>query len=215
MITTKHLLFTFLIVCFFASAKSQEAQGQPVKELAIATSNFNSFGVHYKSTLSDNWLVSLSLADISFNYDENSSGLSSSFNMDQLRVVGNFQVGIENQKHLTDKFLTYMGLNLIVGGYFQQDEKDDATLPIEARTLNTYYYQAGIGLSLGGQYELAPGLYIGGRLFPSIVYQHRNQEKYSSYDGVNYDIYNTKNKKVIFDANSNFLTMYLAYRWDK
>ena len=205
--------FLTIVLCSAIIGKSQSTEKTKIREVSLNTSTFESFGMKYKKGLNDKVFFTIALANVNFSFNENKYQTTEDWNNSTISTNANLIIGIEKQKQRSDKFVTYCGANIIAGGYLLRLKDDNPSISEEDRKKINFYYQGGVSLNLGAQYMLADDFYIGGSLSPSITLRQYKQEV-NIYNGDNSweKHYNTSNR-VLFNADSGFLSIYLAYRW--
>lgn len=208
---TYPLILVFILI-FTLNVNAQNELGK--KEIWLSGSSLlnSNVGIQYKSSLSENWYISLSGLNMQVETTNNESSSTLNYPQNFLSIYANFSIGLERRHQISDRFIFLYGPEILFGYQYSHEKTEDPSIPIDYRKNSIETISGGGGIVLGCIFQIKNGFYIGAELHPSIVYKDTFHSNYSSYIS---DMYEYHNSYWDYDMKLSSANISLIYRWDK
>ncbi|MFW5879573.1 MAG: hypothetical protein ACOCUV_01985 [bacterium] len=201
-ICTKITAFILVFSCAFLTLNAQ--QDTIKKEFYISTSSnsLNLFGFQYKTAINPGTYLKISLLDIKLLYTNETPSEVDVYQVNDLDLSFDLNVGIEKRKKITGRLYLFYGLNVILSAELERHKVDNPHIPKADRITREEYYLPGIGFNSGILLKFNDQIGLATEFTPKLNYVYRIR-RLRRTTGLEFD-FDTESIKISF-----------IYTWNK
>ena len=191
---------------------SQESKPGKVKELYLNGNllTFNNFGLQYKSELNNGNFFRIGWVNFYTGFSNLKDGTSPQYNSSDFHFNGDFEIGLEKRKQISERLTFFYGINFLTMTSFNIHKKEDPGMPLDQRSLNDLNLSPGIGFDTGLMFKITGDFSIAAEIMPALLFNYASREEISGTETVK-----DTQTGVSLDFNTQSVLISLVYRWNK
>lgn len=200
----KKLMLGMIALIMSANTFAQETS--KTKEVGIVFSNFDYFGITYRTGTNKSLWRFQSL----YLNNNNSNFLSDSLDQKSKTNGFNISIGKEFRSQLTDKINFRYGVDISFGYSQNSQTYDDKTITNRDDVRSSKIYSPGLQFVLGLNYLVNEKVLIGAELLPGITYNFGQSSEFDYYSGTTIEFDSTE---FIYGFNNYAARLSIIYRF--